>query len=383
MKIAIVVNELDIRGGTHKQVLRLCQYLEKNSIEYCIYTKHFDIEKTYPDFSKLNVKSTGASYDHREGYINKLLYRVYFSRVEGKQLANLIPKDVDIINIHDTGLYWFTKYICRRKGIKIVWQLNDLPYCFRKWESTYVESFHHKLYRAGYRQLVKKINTITVNVSKNRERVNSLLNKDAEVFYCGVDYNSHLFSHNFPKSKEYHLLSTGVFYERRNYETILYVLKDMVEEGYNIRLDIIGSTELCLSYYKKIESLIKELRIENKVEIWGQVDEKTYNFLYNQADIFLFVNINQSWGLAVFEAMSCGLPVIVSESVGAVELLQDGIDSFIVPPKDVRLIKEKIVLLLSDRNMYNKISKQAEMTVKKFTWDSLYCSKMLGLFYRL
>ena len=32
MKVAVIVNELTVRGGTHKQVLRLCQYLEKKKI---------------------------------------------------------------------------------------------------------------------------------------------------------------------------------------------------------------------------------------------------------------------------------------------------------------------------------------------------------------
>ena len=39
MKIAVVVNELNVRGGTHKQVLRLCQYLKKNKIDFILCTK--------------------------------------------------------------------------------------------------------------------------------------------------------------------------------------------------------------------------------------------------------------------------------------------------------------------------------------------------------
>ena len=46
MKIAVLVNELNIRGGTHKQVLRLCEYLESQRIEFKIFTKYYDALQT-------------------------------------------------------------------------------------------------------------------------------------------------------------------------------------------------------------------------------------------------------------------------------------------------------------------------------------------------
>ena len=39
------INELDIRGGTHKQVLRLCEYLIRKGEDVVVYTKKFDINK--------------------------------------------------------------------------------------------------------------------------------------------------------------------------------------------------------------------------------------------------------------------------------------------------------------------------------------------------
>mgnify|MGYP000632882886 CR=1 FL=1 len=57
MKVAIVINELNIRGGTHKQVLRLCEYLEEQKIEMLLLTKYYDPEKTYPEFEKYHPVS--------------------------------------------------------------------------------------------------------------------------------------------------------------------------------------------------------------------------------------------------------------------------------------------------------------------------------------
>ena len=61
-------------------------------------------------------------------------------------------------------------------------------------------------------------------------------------------------------------------------------------------------------------TLFRTKNLKKSVTIWGEVDENTYLKLFDKADIFTFGNIDQSWGLAVFEAMSCGLPTIVSNS---------------------------------------------------------------------
>ena len=111
--------------------------------------------------------------------------------------------------------------------------------------------------------------------------------------------------------------------------------------------------------------------------------KKKYNELYNEADIFAFININQSWGLAVFEAMSCGLPVIVSNSVGAIELLTNGEDAIILDPLDVNKISNEVKKLISNKAYYEKLSERGYNAVKNYTWDNLYSSKMVDLFKQL
>ena len=54
--IAFLINELDIRGGTHKQLLKLLEYTSARSDDFFIVTKRVDFEKTYPGFRKFENK---------------------------------------------------------------------------------------------------------------------------------------------------------------------------------------------------------------------------------------------------------------------------------------------------------------------------------------
>ena len=63
MKIAILVNELNVLGGTHKQVLRIAEFLEKQGHQLVIVTRYFDIEKTYHAFNRFNIEYLYKDYN--------------------------------------------------------------------------------------------------------------------------------------------------------------------------------------------------------------------------------------------------------------------------------------------------------------------------------
>lgn len=386
MKIAVVVNELNIRGGTHKQVLRLCQYLKSRKIDFVLCTKYYEAEKTYPEFSAFDILylQTGACSRKAAGFnLFRRIKNFIAGSKENRALYNLIPDDTDIVNVHDVFLERFIRLVIK-KGRKVVWQINDLDPAFMVGASkSQRDSFYKKYKRWEIKNIAKKVDKITVNVSKNKFRVRDLLNRDADVLYCGVDKNDTLMKHTFKTKREFQLLSMGVFLPYRNYETLINVISRMRSHGKDICLSIIGSTSLDKKYVDKIYTLIDEYGMGDYIKICGQVDDVTYTNLFNQADAFAFINIDQSWGLAVFEAMSCGLPVIVSDSVGAVELLHTGKDSIIVNPVDDNAMVHILERLMQDEKFYNEISDNAFQVVRNYTWDAMYSSKLVDIFKRL
>ena len=56
MKISLLINELNICGGTHKQLLRLSQYLLQQGHDVTIFTRYFDLDKTYPEFKDVKIE---------------------------------------------------------------------------------------------------------------------------------------------------------------------------------------------------------------------------------------------------------------------------------------------------------------------------------------
>lgn len=383
LKVLIAVNELNIRGGTHKQVLRLCEYLSKEN-EVVIYTRIYEKEKTYPEFKKFKIVTLDVEKKgQHNNIISKIIRKIKKKRIEYKVFSELVKK-VDIVNIHDCGLANLVK-IVKKENKKVVLQINDMPRYFLEGNAKgQKDNWKNKIKRLRFQRLIKKIDEITVNVSKNKEVVKKRLKRDSNVFYCGVDINKKLERHHSIYNKDrLNLFSSGVFFPYRNYETLIKVVEKIVKNNIQVHLDIMGSTEWDKEYSDSIKKMIIEMNLERYITIWGQVDEKKYVELHNIADMFIFININQSWGLAVFEAMSYGLPVVVSESVGAIELLKNKENAIIVDPENVDEIYNEIINLKNNKKYYEKISNNAYKIVKDFTWDKLYSSKMLELFEKL
>ncbi|MEW5718221.1 MAG: glycosyltransferase family 4 protein [Chloroflexota bacterium] len=88
---------------------------------------------------------------------------------------------------------------------------------------------------------------------------------------------------------------------------------------------------------------------------------------YQQASVFVFPSIEEGSALVTYEAMACGLPVIVSENSGSVA--RDGVDGFVVPIRDVGALKERIALLDEDVDARRTLGQSARRRVEEFTWE--------------
>jgi len=373
--IAFLINDLDIRGGTHKQFLKMLDYMSSTEIDFIVITRVLDFDKTFPGFKKYVHKINVIDVKYSNNNFVKI-----FNYIKTLFLLRKVLKSIDVVNIHDGGYEILLPALI---GKKVFWQINDLHYCFKVGVGKGKSSFADICRRNLIKLFSPVVNEFSVNVTKNKLRIKEVFNRDAHVFYCGIEKlainrNQQLTLDRF-KHKKINILSSGVFMPYRNYETQIQIVKDLVDKGIDAHLNIIGSTALDKTYSTKIIDLIKDVDLEKNITVCGLVDEEEFEELHKNADIFIFINVDQSWGLAVFEAMSCGLPVFVSNSVGATEILTDNENAVFVDPFNVESISNNILDLMSDPQNYCYLAKNSVDFCDSFSWENAYCSKMLAL----
>jgi glycosyltransferase involved in cell wall biosynthesis len=92
--------------------------------------------------------------------------------------------------------------------------------------------------------------------------------------------------------------------------------------------------------------------------------------LYHNSSIFVFPSLVEGSAYVTYEAMACGLPVIVSENAGSVA--RDGKDGFVVPIRDIEAIKQKILLFYENENLRRTMGESAAEYVRQFTWGNYH-----------
>jgi glycosyltransferase involved in cell wall biosynthesis len=88
------------------------------------------------------------------------------------------------------------------------------------------------------------------------------------------------------------------------------------------------------------------------------------------ADVFVFPSLAEGSALVTYEALSAGLPAIVTHEAGSV--VRDGVDGFIVPARSSQAIAARLKLLYSDLHVRTQMSIAARARAEQYPWQSYY-----------
>jgi glycosyltransferase involved in cell wall biosynthesis len=115
---------------------------------------------------------------------------------------------------------------------------------------------------------------------------------------------------------------------------------------------------------KEAECFIKENKMELycSIRTWGTNKDEMKEF-YESLAIFILTSNFEGLPYSLLEAMSKGIPCVVTEADGNRDVIKDYDNGFIVPINDANLMAQKISLLLSDKELYRQIAIQGYQTV--------------------
>src|SRR5215831_2709892 len=112
-----------------------------------------------------------------------------------------------------------------------------------------------------------------------------------------------------------------------------------------------------------IEYLVRKKKLQKDVHFLGKQDQ-VYRLL-SDTDLFLLPSQLESFGLAALEAMACEVPVIATNVGGVPEVIEHGVDGFLVEPQDVATAGRHALDVLSRSDRGRELGKLARVNAKK------------------
>ena len=91
---------------------------------------------------------------------------------------------------------------------------------------------------------------------------------------------------------------------------------------------------------------------------------------YKAADLLVLPTESDVWGLVINEAMACGLPIVTTDRcVAGLELVEDGVNGYLVPVDDREALAEKIRLVLSAD--YREMGVRSLEKIRPYTLENM------------
>ena len=105
--------------------------------------------------------------------------------------------------------------------------------------------------------------------------------------------------------------------------------------------------------------------------------------LMRSCDVFCLPSIVEGRALVMQEAMSQGLPLIITANTGGADLIIEGKTGFLVPIRSPQVIAEKLQWFLDNRDCISKMGLMAQEHAEKYTWDSYGATIVTSLLSRI
>jgi len=120
---------------------------------------------------------------------------------------------------------------------------------------------------------------------------------------------------------------------------------------------------------QKVKDQIQELHLEEAIEITGPVPNDALFKYYHSHSVFLNTTAYESFGVAVMEAVACGIPV-VSTKVGEIPYLwENEMEILMVDQPNAATFAQNAIRILEDDNLAQKLSVNARKKAELYDWE--------------
>ncbi len=121
----------------------------------------------------------------------------------------------------------------------------------------------------------------------------------------------------------------------------------------------------------RIKSLAEQHGLNDLVTFLGKKSQDSLPYYYSAAEAVVVPSQYESFGMVALEAMACGTPVVASQIGGLAYLVQDGITGYTVPVDEPEELAKRIVRLLHDPELRDRMGRQATQAAQAYAWAKI------------
>jgi glycosyltransferase involved in cell wall biosynthesis len=161
------------------------------------------------------------------------------------------------------------------------------------------------------------------------------------------------------------LLFVGSMSQRKGLADLFEAMKLLKNEP--VSLSLLGQPSMPMEFYRKQLA---------EFDYFPPCSNQKVRKIMRTHDALVLPSIVEGRALVQQEALSCGLPIIVTPNAGGEDLVEEGITGHLVPIRSPEKIAEAISALLANKNPKDEIRKSCQTKAKQYSWER-YAQKII------
>ncbi len=174
------------------------------------------------------------------------------------------------------------------------------------------------------------------------------------------------------------LLFVGDVIERKGIGELIAAMKIILDSKPSARLTICGAGRI--DFYRRVCS---DLHISEAVSFTGFVSGEAKRSAFSAASLFVLPSWVEGMPMVVIEAMAAGLPVVASAVGGIPEIIEEGTNGFLVPPRNVAALAERILRIAADPALGKSMSAENIRKVREVFDISVIAGKVCEIYEKV
>ena len=306
-------------------------------------------------FIKTKVKYQGSVsvYAYKNNRAYKLFYLLkytvllsLFKRKEKRRLDSIIKsqsKNVLLDKVKSYPVLWHKPDIFHLQwvkgieqwmwvqefGIKLVISLRGAHINY----SPLANNALAEVYRKNF-PLVDGFHAVSKAIAKEAEKYNASADK-IEVIYSGLPNTKQAILKRM--NKKFHILSVGRAHWKKGYSYALDACRALKDENFEFKYTIVGASKSIECQYQ-----VADLELFNEVVLEDNLPYDRVQEMIQQSDILLLPSVEEGIANVVLEAMSNHTLVLTTNCGGMTEVINDGVNGFVIPYRNVEAITRRI-----------------------------------------
>lgn len=367
MKVVFCIPSLHNQGGMERVLTLKANYLAEifGYEVFIVLTDGKDKKPFYDLSSKIIIINLDINYD--KIYKSPLLLRIYFYILKQHSFKRKLKKILleirpDItISLLRREINFITSI---RDGSIKIGEIHFSKVNYRNFKKEKILDGIKKIAAKFWmRQLISKLKKLDCFVVLSKEDKD---NWAAELDNIIVIHNPLSF---YPDIESAH-----------SNRQVIAVGRYVHEKGFDLLIDAwsivsVRHPDWFLSIYGNgrtddLSAQVHSLKLENSCFLEQSVPNIVDKYL--ESSIFVLSSRYEGFGMVIIEAMACGLPVISYDCPeGPSEIINDGVDGFLVPLNDINELSKKISILIEDQNLRKAMGKRAKQNVRRYSKDNI------------